>query len=117
MGRLPFRTIPFISGIELQATEINNVNCMNLDKRLRRKWRGIACYVGIEYGFKCSNHDLFSRKPVDIHGCPGLLTYAIEIRIDCISAITVAGTVLELNELPCDKYVSNISVKLIELNP
>ena len=52
-----------------------------------------------------------------MHGCPGLLAYAIEIRIDCISAITVAGTVLELNELPCDKYVSNISVNLRGLNP
>ena len=93
------------------------MNCMNLDKRLCRKWREIAYYVRIKYGFKCSNHDLFSRKSVDIHGCPGLLTYAIEIRIDCISAITVAGTVPELNELPCDNYVSNVSVNLRGLNP
>jgi len=48
----------------------------NLDNDSRQWWQEKVYDGRIVSEFNWSNHDFFSRKSVDVHSCPGLLTYA-----------------------------------------
>ena len=110
-GVLPLRTNPFIWGWIPQSIWVKTIRGKNLDNGSRQNWRENVCCNRIKNIKLGWYHDLFSRKSVDVHFCPGLLTFAsstilillLSDGIKEVSAITVAGTVLELNELPCRK--------------